>query len=123
MSATSYATMRRNTNRVIQMAADGWDNGDPWGSGMAALGAVCDVLYAAGASDLIDSGAGFRPGMGQTSDLDQLADCGEEDGEPWETVALAIELRAERIDLDDLALAGRALHLYLDVVRDAGRDY
>lgn len=114
-----------SSNAALQYAAEpiNWDNHDPWGSGMTALGAVCDVMFAMGASHLIEPGAGYRPGMGQSADLDALADADEEDGQDWATVSLAGAVRSGDVTVEDLARASRILHLYLDLVTAAGRDY
>jgi hypothetical protein len=114
-----------SSNAALRYAADpcNWDGEhDPWGSGMAALGAVCDVLYAMGESHLIEPSAGYRPAMGQSADLAALADADPED-EMWDTVALAQAVRSGDVNADDLARASRILSLYLDLARDAGRDY
>jgi hypothetical protein len=118
---TDTDTLRCLTNPALQVLADNWDSHDPWGSGMVALGAVCDVLTAANEQDRIDPGAGYRPAMGQTQSLDDLADSGED--EAWDCVALANELREGTVTVDDLARAARILHLYLDRVRAADLDY
>jgi hypothetical protein len=123
MTATC-TTLRKSTNPVLTLASDSWDTGDLWGSGMAALAAVCDVLDAADALHLVDPGAGFSPPpYSPTPTLDDLADADETSGTPWETSVLAEQLRDGLVSLDDLRRASRILSLYLDLVRSAGLDY
>ena len=120
-----HLTALRPSNAAIDQLIDDWDDGDPWGSGMIALGACCDVLQAAGEDDLIDPGAGYVPAMVPVSDLEELAD--ETFAEEWqidyETHCLAVELNAGRLAPEEIGRAARILSLYLNLVRDAGLDY
>lgn len=54
----------RNASPVLSEVSIGWDSGDPWGSGMSVLGAVCDLLSMLGAEDVIPDSAGYRRALG-----------------------------------------------------------
>jgi hypothetical protein len=98
---------------------------DPFGAGMAALFAVCDVLYAA--DEYVPAEAGFRPGMGQpTGSVDPddssattlLAGlCPEEFPGYW------IDGYSPNLSVADLQYAARILSRYIDWITLAGRDY
>lgn len=115
----------RSTNPALDYLADNWDSHDSWGTGMMALGAVCDVLYAMGEADRIDPGAGFRPATGQDFTLAQLADpdFADEWNIDYDTNVLATAVEDGEVSVDDLERASRILHLYLELARAAGRDY
>lgn len=123
---------------ALEAFRDDWDAGDPWGSGMAALGAMCDVLHMVERLDLVPEGSGYRPSvmwdprerrtmaryltMWMSAPEDD-ADEPEELDEYREILNVWRPLVAGRITLDDIATAARILSRYLDMVRAAGRDY
>lgn len=112
-------------NAALYVLARGsWDPHDAWGSGMAYLIAVCDVLYLAGESHLIPAECGYSApfGVGYSWD-DALGQTTDDGTVPWEVGALAQALDADELHVDDLAQAARILNRYLDAVRAAGRDY
>jgi len=114
-----------SSNQALRYAAEraNWDDHDPWGSGMMALAAVCDVLDAAGDADRIDPGAGYSRGMVAQDTLANLAHPEDEDGADYATVNLALAVESGDVTTDDLARASRILSLYLDLVKAAGQDY
>lgn len=100
---------------------------DPWGAGMMALGAVCDVLFIEGG--VIPTSAGYWPAMGLTHDA-----MVEHDEFTQQRTLLAglhpeqfpgfwVEGYEPDMTVDDLEYAARVLDRYLDLVKHAGRDY
>lgn len=118
---------------VIREIADDDRAHDPWGAGMSALGAVCDVLFALGDSELIPVEAGFRPAMASSQDIEELRDDGT--GENYHAHAILAAMDStfdpdyyvfgflHDLTVDDLEYAADVLTRYLDLVKLAGRDY
>ena len=115
---------------VLRSLGD-WDAGDPWGSGMSWLGAVCDLAYVAGAD--IPESAGYRPGMGlwdgvTVGDIAAMHGVSADaDLDPTDVtdahVDLASAYAAGTITDADLTTAARILDRYLDAAKAAGRSY
>lgn len=115
---------------IIQEIANNDRQHDPWGSGMMALGAVCDVLSVEGGH--IPPEAGYRPAMGLGREA--LADT-DEDSEfyyqrdllagmyPDEFPGYWVEGYEPNLTTEDLEYAAKVLHRYLALVKLAGRDY
>lgn len=119
---TAHANMyRRSADPVLGgCIADGWDGGDPYGSAMLALGAVCDVLFALD-PNAIPGDWQFRPAMGQTQDLESMALRRDDEGtltgaEDLTTAELAAELLAGNISEAGLVHAGNILSRFLDML-------
>lgn len=108
---------------IIREIADDDRAYDPWGTGMTALGAVCDVLAVEGED--VPAEAGYSPGIfGPQVDPDDYhattllaALHPEQYPDAW------VEGYAPNMTTDDLEYAARILSRYLDWVRLAGRDY
>ncbi len=98
-------------HEIIREMADDDRDYDPWGAGMTALGAVCDVLAVNG--EPVPASAGYSPGAGGPH---------IEPGDYW-AETLLVELENGAVDVQDLDYAARILSRYLDWVRLAGRDY
>lgn len=116
-------------HEVIREIADNDRTYDPWGAGMGALGAVCDVLWVEGGS--IPAEAGYRPALALTRAALTRDACGEFDDQrtllagldPDEFPGFWVDGYDPGLSLDDLEHAARVLSRYLDVVKIAGRDY
>lgn len=106
---------------IIRDIADDDRAYDPWGAGMTALGAVCDVLAVEGGD--VPASAGYRPGVFGPD----VSYC--------QAKSLLAALHPNRfrgywvdgfvpdLSVADLEYAARILSRYLDWVRVAGRDY
>lgn len=133
---------RPNKNLVLQLMRDD-DFADPWGTGMAWLGAVCDVVYDAD-PNLVPAVVEYRPGMGGPEVPNgyaephriTLKDVSFATSELW-CYAHNMDPNNE-VDADDLPYwsdptfthridvlveAANLLHRYLNWCRAAGRDY
>lgn len=114
-------------SRVLGIIREGWDGGDPFGSAMEGLGAVCDVLCGTGVWGVIPQGWGYWPGAGGPPSLNYC----EETGEGYLTSALAIALGIDPADgrepstdeIAELLHAGAVLDRLVTQCRLAGRDY
>lgn len=84
-----------------------WD--DPWGSALANLGGVCDVLTYQGRPDLIPDSAGYGPGASGPDVVDYPA---------AEFLGL---FEHEHVTADDLGYWARVLDRYADNVPDDRR--
>lgn len=137
---------------IITAARIGWDKGDPWGSGMMLLGAVCDFYTVLGFAPHVDGWPtvpeeiGYRPAMGlsvQSLLVDADTDGFEHD---WQFEDFTVECVAEALgfgvqiaadgepdvaaSVEDWNVAPvimqrtmRVLHRYLNLVQAAGLDY
>lgn len=113
----------RPSNPAIDSLIDSWDHGDPWGSGVLALSAVCDVLEAMGEGGRVDPGAGYAPAKVATHPtLEEMAENADDDFQS-DASWLAESVLDGDVTEEDLARASRILSLYLDLVRAAGKDY
>lgn len=104
---------------------------DPWGSTLATLGAICDVLSVMGGE--IPASAGYRPAMGLSHPNDLRWN--EVTGENYNAHILLTGLDTSfdpglftedyepDLATDDLEYAARVLDRYADVLKLAGRDY
>lgn len=115
---------------IIREMADDDRKHDPWGAGMGALGAVCDVLHVEGGT--IPTSAGYWPSMGLTlAAMIAEQDSGEYDRQrtllaglyPEDFPGFWVEGYEPNLTIADLEYAARVLDRYLDQVRLAGRDY
>ena len=129
---------------IITEARLGWDKGDPWGSGMALLGAVCD-LYTALQFEFVGHGPvpdelGYRPALGLSLRNMFTTGFGAHDYD-WAdfyvggvAYALGITVLPDGSDVTasvadwnaapiKMLRTMRILNRYLDLVREAGRDY
>lgn len=68
---TGTTTSRTGRDDIRSEVHLNWD--DPWGSALANLGGLCDLLWYMGADDLIPASAGYSPGMGGPAVLDYPA--------------------------------------------------
>lgn len=135
---------RPNNNTVLQLMRDD-DLTDPWGTGMAWLGGVCDTIYDAD-PNLVPAQCGYRPGMGgpevpgatilgatgpermviadvpsPTGDVWLWAHNVDEESIPEEPPYWSDPTFGRRIT--ELVEAALLLHRYLNWCRLAGRDY
>ena len=134
---------RPNANPILSMMRDDDIAHDPFGTAMSWLGSVCDVLYDAD-PNMVPHECGYSPGMGGPE-----VPNGSGEPEPyritlhdlsWETGEVWYWLHADdgTTDADDLAYwsdptfearaqtlrqTARALSLYVDLCREAGRAY
>jgi hypothetical protein len=111
---------RHRGSKVLHYMRDGWDAGDPWGSGMMLAGACADALTIMGEGTTAP-GLGYAPAPGLESvTLDEVAADSDSYGELAYVAALVLD---GTFTAADLQLACRILDRYLDIVRAAGRDY
>lgn len=96
---------------------------DPWGAGMAALFAICDVLATEGED--IPTEAAYSPGaMGPHVDADDDRARTLMAGLfPDRFPGFWVDGHRPNLTVSDLQYAARVLCRYLDLVRIAGRDY
>jgi len=86
-----------------------WDDGDPWGSALSALGGICDVLYHLHKDHLIPDDAGYWPGAGGPDVTDYPA-------------AMFLELLEQGLTtFEALAYWARVLSRFADIVPDDRR--
>lgn len=110
-------------NSIIREIADDDREYDPWGTGMTALGACCDVLAVEG--EHVPAEAGYSPGAAgpfiepEDSNANTLLAALHPDRFPdfW------VPGYRPELSVADLQHAVRVLSRYLDLVRLAGRDY
>lgn len=103
------------TNSILDAMRDNWDDGDPFGSAMSWLGAICDVLEWNGDGDLARPEWGYRPSVfGADTDSYEYTEIDEIVG----------NLPRGRDDaLPMLDHAGRVLNRIIDMATLAGLDY
>lgn len=87
----------------------GWDDEDPWGSVLSALGGICDVLHATDHADRIPASAGYRPSVFGP------------DLQDYPASMFAALLTAEHISVDALAYWARVLDRFADLVPEDRR--
>lgn len=107
-------------HKLIREIADDDRRYDPWGAGMTALGAVCDVLHVEGGG--VPAEAEYSPGVGVDTE-DHNVTTLLAGLYPGRYVGFWVEGYAPNLRLSDLEYAARILSRYLDWVRLAGRDY
>lgn len=113
--------------RPLDVARDAWDSGDVWGSAMAALGGIADVL-AVLAPGYIPAAWQYRAGMGL--DVDSLA-YREDTGEGWHTSAVLSVLGVDpahprqlsELEAWELRRSGDVLDRIISAAVAAGLDY
>lgn len=110
-------------HKIIRDIADDDRAYDPWGAGMAALVAVCDVL--AVEDEHVPAEAGYRPGAGGPHiDPDDSNAVSLMAGlHPDRYQGFWVEGYAPNLTVADLTYAARILSRYLDLIRRAGRAY
>jgi hypothetical protein len=132
--ALAFLGLRRplQLNPAVTAAREPGDDGDPWGSGMAAAWAVVTVADALGMD--IPAEMGYSRGATTRAVVDGLADALDCEGDSscddithgehdYATGLVAAEYRAGNITRDHLKLAMLTLSRYLDAARAAGLDY
>lgn len=114
-------------SRVLGILRETWDDGDPFGSAMTALGAVCDVLAGCGVWGVIPQGWGYWPGGGGMPRLEY----DEQTGEGYHTSAVCEVLGIDPADpaepsaddIRELLHAGAVFDRIVEQCRLAGVDY
>ena len=108
----------RSTARISGEAwgtiADTWDSSDPWGSCLAHLFGICDVLTLEG--EEVPASWQFNPGAG-SRDEDDVRD------ESFEASTWLNAIRLGALDADDLRSVGAVLMRYRDRMEAAGMSY
>ncbi len=110
-------------HKIIRDIADDDRAHDPWGTGMAALGACCDVL--AVERKQVPAEAGYSPGAAGPAlePGDSRAETLMAALHPDRFPGYWVDGYQPDLSIDDLQHAARVLSRYLDWVRLAGRDY
>lgn len=104
---------RPNKNLILQYMRDDDIAGDPWGTGMAWGFAIAEVLH--GADEDVPDELEFVPSP--------FVAVSDERPEEWPDVEVWDLLHNGEITVSDLQTAGKCLHLYIELARQAGRDY
>lgn len=108
-------------HEIIRGIADDDRAYDPWGAGMAALGAVCDVLHEYDGE--IPESAEYRPGVFGPDLSGDAARTLLAGMFPERFPGFWVEGYRPDLTLADLEHAARVLSRYLDWVCFAGRNY
>lgn len=108
MTVKNFQTMFAGPRGAIRYEVHlNWD--DPWGSALANLGGIADVLTHNGAEDLIPDSAGYQPPPGGV-DLDSYPAAMYEE-----------MLNEDETDIEALAYWARVLDRYADIVPENRR--
>jgi len=102
---------QRPIGKVADWLNDLWDDQDPWGSGMAAGFALCDLALTEGFSERIPDGLGYRTAMGGAETEDA-------------TYQYAVDgWLSGYFNADDVIEYLTQLDTFLDACKAAGLDY
>jgi hypothetical protein len=106
-------------NPVLQWARERWDEGDPFGSAMLALGGIADLLATSGLYNTVPQGWGYSPGA-----AGPFLDAEGEDLAELLGLLEAGELAEPSVQqVRELLHAGAVLDRLITHCRLTGRDY
>lgn len=105
-----WLSARPTRNPVLETMRDTFDAGDPWGSNIAWLFAIADVIYEIN-PEQVPAEWEFRPSPFGA------------DTESYEYNAICDLIKDEGIDVDVILHAGRVLNRYDNLLRLAGMNY
>jgi hypothetical protein len=114
---------KRRYSPAIATMMDGWDGGDPFGSAMEMAWAVAEVGRA---MDEPEPGQtlNYRPSpLSYSRTVEEIASGEREDDISFTMECLAQAVQDGRVSVDDLVFAAKVLHRYIDICRQAGKDY
>jgi hypothetical protein len=113
---------KRRYSPAIAVMMDSWDGDDPWGSAVTMGFAVYEVSRALDIPEIAHI-LQASPGMTPVYSIDELADSNGEGDIQFETMELASAVRDGRVTDADLIFAAKVLNRYIDICRNAGKDY